>query len=226
MAGPQWSIGDVEGMQRAISTELPAWMAAAIRQMAGAAKAKGQAASQNLREYDPEWGEAFVSGRATLTCDHETMLRLVKVPVLFTHHFRHVDPDTGHLIGAISDLQAARVRQLVEAAGNAFAYQVVPGDAPLDARERPRHLRRHCHRVAGQPLGHRPGIPTEHSMSTILVIGASTGIGNLTARTLASAGHAVYAGMRGPPGATSQPPRPSLTLSRCAVGALARATAG
>ena len=35
-----------------------------------------------------------------------------------------------------------------------------------------------------------------------------TGIGNLTARTFASAGHAVYAGMCGPPGATSQPPRP------------------
>jgi pimeloyl-ACP methyl ester carboxylesterase len=81
---------------------------------------------RNFREYDPEWGDAFVSGRATLTCDHDTMLRHVKVPVLFTHHFRHTDPDTGHLIGAISDLQVARVRQLIEAAGSAFTYRSFP----------------------------------------------------------------------------------------------------
>jgi pimeloyl-ACP methyl ester carboxylesterase len=125
--GAQWSIGDVAGMQRAMGTELPAWMAAAIRQMAGAANEEpARGLPQNFREYDPEWGDAFVSGRATLTCDHDTMLRHVKVPVLFTHHFRHIDPDTGHLIGAISDLQVARVRQLIEAAGSAFTYQSFP----------------------------------------------------------------------------------------------------
>jgi pimeloyl-ACP methyl ester carboxylesterase len=125
--GAQWSIGDVAGMQRAAGTELPAWMAAAIQRMAGAAAEEpGAGLPQNLREYDPEWGDAFVSGRATLTCDHDIMLRQVKVPVLFTHHFRHVDPGTGHLIGAISDLQAARVRQLVEAAGHAVTYRSFP----------------------------------------------------------------------------------------------------
>jgi len=114
-------------MQRAMGTELPAWMAAGLRQMAGAGGAERAAGlPRNFREYDPEWGSAFVSGRATLTCDHENMLSHVKVPVLFTHHFRHVDPDAGHLVGAISDLQAARVRQLVEAAGNAFTYRSFP----------------------------------------------------------------------------------------------------
>jgi pimeloyl-ACP methyl ester carboxylesterase len=125
--GPQWSIGDVEGMQRAMGTELPAWMAVGLRQMAGVGSDERPAGPpQNMREYDPEWGGAFVSGRATLTCDHENMLSHVKVPVLFTHHFRHVDPDAGYLIGAISDQQAARVRQLVEEAGNAFTYRSFP----------------------------------------------------------------------------------------------------
>jgi hypothetical protein len=54
------------------------------------------------------------------------LLSHVKVPVLFTHHFHHVDPDTGHLIGAISDLQAGRARQLVEAAGHTFTYRAFP----------------------------------------------------------------------------------------------------
>ena len=34
------------------------------------------------------------------------MLRSVKVPVLFTHHFRMIDEATGALMGASSDLQA------------------------------------------------------------------------------------------------------------------------
>ena len=51
--GPQWSIGDVAGMQRAIGTELPAWMAAAIRQMAGANEEPADGLPQNFREYDP-----------------------------------------------------------------------------------------------------------------------------------------------------------------------------
>jgi NAD(P)-dependent dehydrogenase (short-subunit alcohol dehydrogenase family) len=33
-------------------------------------------------------------------------------------------------------------------------------------------------------------------MSTVLITGAATGIGNLTARTLSAAGHTVYASMR------------------------------
>ncbi|WP_261574335.1 hypothetical protein [Frankia gtarii] len=71
-------------------------------------------------------GDAFASGRATLTCDHETVLRHVKVPVLFTHHFHHIDTQTGNLMGAISDQQVKRVRHLVEGAGNSFAYRAFP----------------------------------------------------------------------------------------------------
>jgi hypothetical protein len=56
------------------------------------------------------------------SCDHERMLRSVKVPVLFTHHFRIVD-DQGLLMGAISDVQATRVRELLGEAGVTVDYR-------------------------------------------------------------------------------------------------------
>ena len=37
---------------------------------------------QVLKEYDPEWGRAFWTGSVAASCDHERMLRGVKVPVL------------------------------------------------------------------------------------------------------------------------------------------------
>ena len=122
--GPQWSIGDAAGMRKAMATELPGWMPTALM----AARATDELADvpQNLREYDPEWGDACYSGRLALTCDHENMLSQVKVPVLFTHHFHHLDADTGNLLGAISDQQVAHVRKLVEGAGNSFTYQAFP----------------------------------------------------------------------------------------------------
>jgi hypothetical protein len=48
------------------------------------------------------------------------------VPVLFTHHFRQTDESTGALMGAVSDLQAGRARELVEGAGQSFEYQSFP----------------------------------------------------------------------------------------------------
>jgi hypothetical protein len=78
---------------------------------------------QNLKEYDPEWGRAFWTGTVAAACDHERMLRSVKVPVLFTHHFRRVDETTGLLMGAISDVQAARVCTLLEEAGVNVDYR-------------------------------------------------------------------------------------------------------
>ncbi|MFD2421175.1 alpha/beta fold hydrolase [Amycolatopsis pigmentata] len=120
--GSQWSIGDVEGMAKAMATELPGWLPF------GQANKEDRPAGvpQNLREYDPEWGEAFWSGRVALTCDHETMLSQVKAPVLFTHHAHYLDPATGNLIGAISDQQVSYVGKLVEGAGNSFTYRAFP----------------------------------------------------------------------------------------------------
>ena len=81
---------------------LPPWLAGAFTPPAEP--------PQNLKEYDPEWGRAFWTGTVAASCDHERMLRAVKVPVLLTHHFRSVDADSGLLMGALSDVQAARVR--------------------------------------------------------------------------------------------------------------------
>jgi len=132
--GPQWSIGDWAGMLQAIPVELPGPLLAGLAAMAPASS-QGPSSDapsgppQNLREYDPEWGAAFVSGAATAATDHETMLSQVKVPVLFTHHFHAVDEATGTLLGAISDQQVDRVRQLVTGAGQQFTYHSFP-DSP------------------------------------------------------------------------------------------------
>jgi hypothetical protein len=54
------------------------------------------------------------------------MLAGARGPVLFTHHFRQVDAATGTLMGAVSELQAARAKALVEAAGQPFEYRSFP----------------------------------------------------------------------------------------------------
>jgi pimeloyl-ACP methyl ester carboxylesterase len=114
--GDQWSIGDWDGLVAAAPTELPGWLA----MVAGALGAGGAEPRQELKEYDPEWGRAFWTGTFAAACDHERMLASVKVPVLFTHHFRAIDEASGALMGASSDLQVARVRELVTGAGNRF----------------------------------------------------------------------------------------------------------
>lgn len=116
--GDQWSVGDWKGFLAAARETMPKEMLA----MAGF----GEEPSQTLKEYDPEWARAFWSGSGTVGCDHDIMLRQVKVPVLFTHHFRMIDPSTGILLGAASDLQIARARQLIEAAGQQFVYRSFP----------------------------------------------------------------------------------------------------
>jgi pimeloyl-ACP methyl ester carboxylesterase len=118
--GDQWSIGDWAGMQAAGPRELPAWMAAMVGSAAAAEP------PQNLKEYDPEWARAFWTGTVAASCDHARMLANVKVPVLFTHHFRRVDENTGFLMGALSDLQATRVCELVSAAGQRIDFQSFP----------------------------------------------------------------------------------------------------
>lgn len=119
--GDQWSIGDWDGMLAAAPDELPGWLATMFGAMGGATEPP-----QNLKEYDPEWARAFWSGTVAASCDHARMLAAVKVPVLLTHHFRAIDEASGSLMGALSEEQAARVRQLVEAAGQPVDYRSFP----------------------------------------------------------------------------------------------------
>src|SRR5678816_3958827 len=101
-------------MRAAAATELPPWIAFLVESgpFGGAA-----GPPQSLKEYDPEWGRAFWTGSVAASCRHDRMLASVKVPVLFTHHARVIDPSTGGLLGAISDLQLEHVRKLVTGAG-------------------------------------------------------------------------------------------------------------
>lgn len=115
--GDQWSIGAWDAMRAAAPERLPGW-----RQAVPFADEP----PQNLKEYDPEWGGAFWSGTVGAACDHERMLRRVKVPVLLTHHFRMVDDATGILIGAMTDQQAARVQALLAEAGVPVEYRSFP----------------------------------------------------------------------------------------------------
>lgn len=122
--GSQWSVGDTDGMHQAMAHELPSWMPRAMAALM--AETKIAPMPPDLKEYDPEWAEAFWSGSVGAGCDHENMLKQVKVPVLLTHHYRKVDPESGGLAGAISDLQVEHVKRLVEGSGNSFTYESFP----------------------------------------------------------------------------------------------------
>lgn len=129
--GNQWSIGDYAGLMKAMPSELPADMVAGLSFMFGKNNS-GDAVpqpSQNLKEYDPEWAGAWADDSANAGCDHAAMLAQVRVPVLFTHHGRMTDPETGRLFGAITDLQAQKACRIMESAGQSVTYASLPDAA-------------------------------------------------------------------------------------------------
>jgi pimeloyl-ACP methyl ester carboxylesterase len=134
--GDQWQVGDWHGLQRAFARDLPPALLRGLARMAAADPGGGNRSDvgrdeppQTFKEYDPEWARAFWTGSATASCDHSRMLAAVKVPVLFTHHFRNIDEATGRLQGAISDLQVRHVRELITQAGQRFDYTSLPDAA-------------------------------------------------------------------------------------------------
>jgi pimeloyl-ACP methyl ester carboxylesterase len=117
--GDQWQIGDWHGMVAAAPSLLPDWLGAVFGMST-------DEPPQNMKEYDPEWGRAFWTGTVAASCDHARMLASVKVPVLLTHHFHSVHEQSGMLMGALSDVQAGRVRELIAGAGQAVDYRSFP----------------------------------------------------------------------------------------------------
>ncbi|MDX2165990.1 MAG: alpha/beta hydrolase [Deltaproteobacteria bacterium] len=115
--GDQWSIGAWDAMRAAAPQRLPEWLQG---------MPVPDEPPQNLKEYDPEWGRSFWSGTVSASCDHERLLRSVKVPVLLTHHLRVTNDATGFLFGAMSDQQAQRAQELLQAAGVRVAYRSFP----------------------------------------------------------------------------------------------------
>jgi pimeloyl-ACP methyl ester carboxylesterase len=129
--GDQWSIGNWQGMQAAAAAELPFRMvitseAMRVKRDGDDAGPATEGPPQKLKEYDPERARAFSTGTAMASCDHGDMLESVRVPVLFTQHFRQLEADKGAPMGAIADIQVRRVRELVTAAGQHFDYFSFP----------------------------------------------------------------------------------------------------
>jgi pimeloyl-ACP methyl ester carboxylesterase len=118
--GDQWRVGDWEGLKKAAAID-PSPLLRMIP--------LPDAPPQNLKEYDPEWSRAFWEGTVAKACPHETLLAQVKVPVLLTHHMRFVNPENGNLLGAMSDIQAAKVREIVTEAGATLDYTSLPDAA-------------------------------------------------------------------------------------------------
>lgn len=122
--GPQWSVGDWDGMVAAAPRELPEFLHPGIAFLFGDGTGEGAAATppQHLKEYDPEWARAWATDVANAGCDHATMLAQNRVPVLLTHHFHLTDPDTGRLMGAMTDIQARQARRLLAVTGRPVTF--------------------------------------------------------------------------------------------------------
>jgi pimeloyl-ACP methyl ester carboxylesterase len=116
--GDQWQIGAWDAMREGSAGFLPEHLSFVP---------VPDEPPQNLKEYDPEWGRAFWTGAVAASCDHDRMLRSVKVPsVLLTHHMRAVSDENGFLFGAMTDQQAQRAHALLTGAGVAVTYRSFP----------------------------------------------------------------------------------------------------
>ncbi|MFC1958142.1 alpha/beta fold hydrolase [Chloroflexota bacterium] len=133
--GDQWSIGDWEGMVNNAMDFLPPRLAQNIPSII-----EQPEPPQNLKEYDPEWGKAFVTGTVGVSCDHARMLSQVKCPVLFTQHFSAVDEKTGNLSGATTAQQVDQVERLVKEAGQTFTRLSFPNMGHAMHREDPKQF--------------------------------------------------------------------------------------
>jgi pimeloyl-ACP methyl ester carboxylesterase len=120
--GDQWSVDDWAGFRQAAGRSPKKIIQILAEQLYG----QPDEIPQNFKEYDPEWARAFYEGSVALNCPHDVMFRQVKTPILITHHARMVDPETGELIGALSDEQARYAKTLMQSAGVRVDYESFP----------------------------------------------------------------------------------------------------
>lgn len=120
--GDQWQVGDWEGLKKAIREEFPPSVLTIFETL----YPLGPEPPRMLKEYDPEWAKAFVTGSVEASCDHFRMLSQVKCPVMFTHHFSYVDEATGNLLGATTVRQVDQIEGLVKKAGQQFTRLTFP----------------------------------------------------------------------------------------------------
>lgn len=69
---------------------------------------------RRLDKYDPEFGEAFYTGRWHDGFDHAGSLARLEVPTVLIHADWQLDPRDGTLLGAMDDDDAARARSLIK----------------------------------------------------------------------------------------------------------------
>jgi pimeloyl-ACP methyl ester carboxylesterase len=106
--GNQWCVGDWEGASKASGGAIPS------------------EPTQTMKEYDPEWAKAFVTGSVGASCDHARMLTHVKCPVLFTHHLSRTDQETGKMGGAATVYQADQMERIIKSTGQPFTRIAIP----------------------------------------------------------------------------------------------------
>ncbi|MFI1683149.1 hypothetical protein [Streptomyces sp. NPDC020607] len=120
-------------MVEAAPEELPAFLHPGIGFMMGDGDPEGGASAtppQHLKEYDPEWGQAWANDTANDGVDHATLLAQEKTTVLLTCHFHMTDPDTGQLMGAMTE---RAISWIMRARRNVRDYErlISHSEAPL-----------------------------------------------------------------------------------------------
>lgn len=122
--GDQWSVGDWEGLINAYNNIMPP---AVVRGMLGTETEP----QQRVKEYDPEWARATISGSLSASCDHFKMLSKVKCPVLFTLHSALLALMTGSSREAVLADMIAQIERLIKNSGQSFTFFSFPKMAHL-----------------------------------------------------------------------------------------------
>ncbi len=127
--GDQWCIGDWQGLRDASQMPPPAF------QVAFGSETEPQ---QRLKEYDPEWGRATISGSLSASCDHTQMLARVKCPILYTFHSAISASMTGSAKEAIIIEMVAHIQNQIKGAGQPLTFHSFPQMGHLMHREDPK----------------------------------------------------------------------------------------